>query len=72
MKKQGEPQITDAAKEDYTKVIFQPDLNLFKMEELEDDIIGLMSRRAFDVAGTSRGVKVYLNGKKLPVCFKFY
>lgn len=37
------------------------------MKELDDDIIGLMSRRAFDVAGSSRGVKVYLNGKVLPV-----
>lgn len=66
MKKQGEPQINESAKEDFTKVVFQPNLKLFKMHELEDDIIGLMSRRAFDIAGTTRGVKVYLNGKKLP------
>ena len=67
MKKQGEPQISSATGEDFTKVVFQPDLKRFKMDELEDDIIGLMCRRAYDVAGTSRGVKVYLNGKKLPV-----
>lgn len=67
MKKDGEPKITDAAKDDYTKVVFQPNLRLFKMDELDEDIIGLMSRRAFDVAGTTKGVKVFLNGKKLPV-----
>ena len=67
MKKQGEAQISSATGEDFTKVVFQPDLKRFKMDELEDDIIGLMCRRAYDVAGTSRGVKVYLNGKKLPV-----
>lgn len=65
--KKKEPTISEAAKEDYTKVIFQPDLKLFKMQELEDDIISLMCRRAYDVAGTTRGVKVFLNGKKLPV-----
>lgn len=69
MKKQGEPQISDAAKEDFTKVVFNPDLKLFKMEELEEDIISLISRRAYDIAGTTRGLKVYLNGKKLPVSF---
>ncbi|KAJ1370195.1 DNA topoisomerase 2 [Parelaphostrongylus tenuis] len=37
------------------------------MKELDDDIIGLMSRRAYDVAGSTRGVKVFLNGKVLPV-----
>uniref|UniRef100_A0A915CWD3 DNA topoisomerase 2 n=1 Tax=Ditylenchus dipsaci TaxID=166011 RepID=A0A915CWD3_9BILA len=31
------------------------------MKELDDDIISLMCRRAFDVAGTSRGVQVVLN-----------
>jgi len=67
MKKQGEATISDSTKDDYTKVVFQPDLKLFKMEELDDDIIGLMSRRAYDMAGTTRGVKVFLNGKKIPV-----
>ena len=46
---------------------FKPDLAKFKMTELDDDIVGLMMRRAYDVAGTSGGVKVYLNGKLLPV-----
>uniref|UniRef100_A0A914GY21 DNA topoisomerase 2 n=1 Tax=Globodera rostochiensis TaxID=31243 RepID=A0A914GY21_GLORO len=66
MKKDGEPKISDAAKEDYTKVVFQPNLKLFKMEELEEDIIALMSRRAYDIAGTSKGVKVFLNGTRIP------
>ncbi|KAI6171976.1 DNA topoisomerase 2 [Aphelenchoides besseyi] len=51
---------------DFTKVTFVPDLQRFKMTELDDDIIALMSRRAFDVAGSVKGIKVYLNGKKLP------
>lgn len=30
-------------------------------------IVSLMTRRAYDVAASTRGVKVYLNGKRLPV-----
>lgn len=68
MKKDGDAQIKDAAKsEDYTKITFVPDLAKFKMEQLDDDIIGLMSRRAYDVAGSVPGVKVYLNNQILPV-----
>ncbi|PAV74341.1 hypothetical protein WR25_13839 isoform B [Diploscapter pachys] len=67
MTKDEEPQIGKATDSDYTKITFKPDLAKFKMTELDDDIVGLMSRRAYDVAGSSKGVKVYLNGKLLPV-----
>ncbi|PAV63041.1 hypothetical protein WR25_09079 isoform B [Diploscapter pachys] len=67
MTKDEEPQIGKAVDSDYTKITFKPDLAKFKMTELDDDIVGLMSRRAYDVAGSSKGVKVYLNGKLLPV-----
>lgn len=69
MTKQGDAIIEKATGEDYTKVTFQPDLRRFNMQELEDDIIALMCRRAFDVAGSSRGVKVFLNNKQIPVIF---
>ena len=52
---------------DYTCVTFKPDLTKFGMERLDKDIVALMTRRAYDVAGASNGVKVYLNGKLLPV-----
>lgn len=73
MKKDGDAEIGSAASEDFTKVTFSPDLKKFKMKELDDDIIALMCRRAFDIAGSSKGVSVYLNGKKVPVNgFKSY
>ncbi|RWS16275.1 DNA topoisomerase 2-beta-like protein [Dinothrombium tinctorium] len=59
--------IQSAASEDYTKIVFYPDLSKFKMETLDKDIVALMTRRAYDVAGTTKGVKVFLNGKKLPI-----
>ncbi|XP_017879111.1 DNA topoisomerase 2 isoform X2 [Ceratina calcarata] len=63
----SEPRIKEFSGEDFTKVIFSPDLTKFRMERLDDDIVALMSRRAFDVAASTRGVKVYLNGDKIPV-----
>lgn len=53
--------------EDFTSVTFQPDLAKFKMDKLDKDIVALLTRRAYDVAGSCKGVKVILNGKKLPV-----
>ncbi|GCB74640.1 hypothetical protein scyTo_0003731 [Scyliorhinus torazame] len=53
--------------DDYTCITFRPDLPKFKMETLDKDIVAIMSRRAYDIAGTCKGVKVFLNGKKLPV-----
>lgn len=67
MTKASEPKIKDFAGEDYTKVTFCPDLQKFKMQKLDEGIISLMSRRAYDVAASTRGVKVFLNGKRLPV-----
>ena len=43
------------------------------MESLDADTVALLSRRAYDVAASTKGVKVYLNGKKVPIkAFKDY
>lgn len=68
MQNTDKAKITPATGDDFTKVTFVPDLAKFKMNDgLDDDIIGLLSRRAYDVAGTLRGVRVFLNGQRLPV-----
>ncbi|KAJ8686672.1 hypothetical protein QAD02_022466 [Eretmocerus hayati] len=73
MGKASEARIKDFHGEDFTKVTFSPDLAKFKMEKLDDDIIALMSRRAYDVAASSHGVKVFLNGTRVPIkAFKDY
>uniref|UniRef100_W4VRX5 DNA topoisomerase 2 n=1 Tax=Corethrella appendiculata TaxID=1370023 RepID=W4VRX5_9DIPT len=73
MSKASDAKIKDSSGEDYTKITFCPDLKKFKMESLDADIVGLMSRRAFDVAASTRGVSVFLNGTKVPVkTFKDY
>ncbi|XP_068992857.1 DNA topoisomerase 2 isoform X1 [Neodiprion pinetum] len=74
MGKASEPKIKDFfGSEDFTKVTFSPDLSKFKMQALDNDIISLMTRRAYDVAASSRGVRVFLNGTRIPVkTFKDY
>lgn len=73
MTKASEPKVKDSSGNDFTKITFCPDLSKFKMEKLDDDIVGLMSRRAFDIAASTRGVKVFLNGTRVPVkTFKDY
>lgn len=74
MSKASEPKIKDDFHgEDYTKITFSPDLSKFKMEKLDNDIVGLLSRRAYDVAASTRGVTVFLNGQKVPIkSFKDY
>ena len=46
---------------------FKPDLAKFKMTHLDADTVALMTRRAYDIAGCTKGVAVYLNGSRLPV-----
>ncbi|XP_045913851.1 DNA topoisomerase 2-beta isoform X2 [Micropterus dolomieu] len=67
MSKTSDPKIKFFDGDDFTCVTFQPDLTKFTMEKLDKDIVALLTRRAYDVAGSCRGVKVTLNGKKLPI-----
>ncbi|XP_054287254.1 DNA topoisomerase 2-like isoform X2 [Macrosteles quadrilineatus] len=73
MSVETEPIITPSADEDYTKVTFYPDLRKFKMNKLDEGILDLMKRRAYDVAASTNGVQVYLNKNLIPVTnFKDY
>ncbi|PIC46288.1 hypothetical protein B9Z55_006032 [Caenorhabditis nigoni] len=67
MTKEDEPDVEKSTGEDFTKITFSPDLSKFKMKELDDDICHLMARRAYDVAGSTKGVTVFLNGERIPV-----
>uniref|UniRef100_A0A8C9PI47 DNA topoisomerase 2 n=1 Tax=Spermophilus dauricus TaxID=99837 RepID=A0A8C9PI47_SPEDA len=67
MGRAGEMELKPFNGEDYTCITFQPDLSKFKMQSLDKDIVALMVRRAYDIAGSTKDVKVFLNGIKLPV-----
>ncbi|GAA6023335.1 hypothetical protein JCM10207_005750, partial [Rhodosporidiobolus poonsookiae] len=66
MSKKGKPKITDLKKdEDWTQITFTPDLARFNMTELDKDTLSLLYKRVWDMAGITKKVKVYLNGKLL-------
>jgi len=67
MSKASEPKVKDSAGTEFTKITFSPDLTKFKMDVLDDDLVALLSRRAYDIAASSKGVKVFLNGTRVPV-----
>ncbi len=74
MSKVGKPKITQMKKAtEYTKISFKPDLRHFGMTELDEDILGVLRRRVYDVAGSVKDVAVYLNGTRLKIRnFKSY
>ena len=58
--------ITKCVSQPYTKITFEPDLERFNMERLDDDIVSIMKKRAFDIsAWTDKSVTVQLNSKKI-------
>lgn len=67
MGKTSDPKIKFFDGDDFTCVTFQPDLSKFKMQTLDKDTVAIMTRRAYDIAGATKGVRVFLNGKRLPV-----
>ncbi|CAI6324758.1 unnamed protein product [Periconia digitata] len=67
MSKMGKAKITDIKTDDYTKVTYRADFAKFGMEGIDDDFEALVKRRTYDMAGTLRGVKVYLNGERVKV-----
>lgn len=54
-------------KTEYTQITFKPDLTKFRMEKLDEDIIGVLKRRVYDICGSVRGIQVTLNGKPLKI-----
>ncbi|KAI4157081.1 MAG: hypothetical protein L6R39_000795 [Caloplaca ligustica] len=67
MANMGKASITANKGDDFTKVTFMPDFNYFKMSGMDDDFEALVKRRVYDLAGTVKGVKVWLNGEKVKV-----
>ena len=71
MTSRKDPVIGKHSGSDFTCVTFYPDLKRFKMEELDEDIVSLLSKRVYDIAGTNTAsgakLNVYLNGDRIEV-----
>lgn len=73
MSRMGKASIVNNKSDDFTKITFAPDFKRFKMQSIDDDFEALVKRRVYDLAGTSRGVKVWLNGERIKInSFKKY
>lgn len=59
MSEAEEPVISKVAMDNYTKVTFWPDFKRFSMKAFDEDIVALLSKRVYDIAGITDGkVKV--------------
>ncbi|WVN88424.1 uncharacterized protein L203_103634 [Cryptococcus depauperatus CBS 7841] len=68
MSKKAAPKITDNKKgEEWTKITFTPDLGRFGMDGIDDDINALLMKRVYDMAGTVKDMKVFLNDERVKV-----
>ncbi|KAI9452414.1 DNA topoisomerase [Lactarius psammicola] len=68
MGKCGKAKITKNSRgEEYTRVTFTPDLKRFGMTSIDPDTVSLLKKRVYDMAGTTKDVKVYLNDERLKV-----
>ena len=68
MKGVDEPVITKYSGKPYTKVTWKMDFKRFEIAGYSEDMIGLMKRRVYDIAGvTDNKVSVYYNNKKINI-----
>jgi DNA topoisomerase-2 len=68
------PHIEAYRGEDFTKITFAPDLEKFGLTEFSPDMVALLKKRVYDIAGvTHASLRVWLDGTKLAVkCFEQY
>ncbi|KAK7403125.1 DNA topoisomerase 2 [Neonectria punicea] len=74
MQKMHKAKITSSKSADFVRITFKPDFDRFGMQDgIDDDLECLMHRRVYDMVGTVRGIKVYLNGEQIKINnFKSY
>ncbi|KAF9535792.1 DNA topoisomerase [Crepidotus variabilis] len=64
----GKAKITKNAKgEEYTRITFKPDLKRFGMDKIDEDTASLLRKRVFDMAGTVKDIKVFLDDERLKI-----
>ncbi|KAK4504129.1 hypothetical protein PRZ48_005044 [Zasmidium cellare] len=73
MSAMGKAKITKSSSKDYTQITFRPDFSKFGMDKMDDDFEALVKRRVYDMAGTCKGVRVWLNDTEIKISkFKQY
>jgi len=67
MKDKSIPEISTCKYNSYTMIKFRPDFKKFNINELSNDIINLMKKRVYDIAGINNNVKVYYNNELIKI-----
>jgi DNA topoisomerase-2 len=68
MKRKSKPVITNLKKtNNYTKIVFKPDLEKLNLEYISDDMLAIMKKRCLDLAALNNRVSITFNDEK----FKF-
>ncbi|KAJ3448739.1 DNA topoisomerase/gyrase [Anaeramoeba flamelloides] len=67
MSQKDKPIIKKGLKNGFTQITFKPDLSKFGMSKLSKDMVALYTKRVYDIAGTTEGIKMKLNGKDLKI-----
>jgi DNA topoisomerase-2 len=67
MTSREDPQITSNILQEFTRITFYPDFQKFHSTNFDDDLEALLKRRAYDIAGTLKGVNIFLNNKEVPI-----
>ncbi|KAF9115505.1 DNA topoisomerase 2 [Mortierella sp. AM989] len=64
----GKPKTSPMKKgEEFTRISFKPDFARFNMECIDADLEALLKKRAYDMAGCVKGIKVFLNGERIKI-----
>ncbi len=72
MAQMNKPEVEDYEGKSYTKVSFSPDFKRFDITKIDNDMLNLMKRRVYDIAGLMNA-SVYLDNKLVQVAnFKQY
>ncbi|KAH9909129.1 DNA topoisomerase [Xylariomycetidae sp. FL2044] len=73
MSRMDKAKISSSKSADFVRITFKPDWKRFGMPDgIDDDLESLLCRRVYDMAGTVRGIKVYLNDNHIKLNFKKY
>ena len=68
MTKCNEPVIKKCSTKPYTKITWKCEFKRFDLEKYSDDMIKLMYRRIYDIAGiTDKSITVSLNDEKIKI-----
>jgi len=54
-------------KHSYILIRFKPDLNIFKIKNISDDMVALFKKRAYDIAVCTGNINVYFNDELIEV-----